>query len=115
MNRMLALLPDAFKPDFILRGLYLLRLPIDVRSHLLQEMVSDPRALALKADELYQSRVSSPVNLLSNLLKDSLQVNTVTSRSCPSKPLKPQTLTKRILYPSSILEISDLSWTLLVS
>ena len=67
MNRMLALLPDNYKPDFILRGLFLRRLPIDVRSHLLCEKVDDPRALALKADELYQSRVSpSAVNLLAN-------------------------------------------------
>ena len=64
MNRMLALLPDDYKPDFILRGLFLRRLPIEVRSHLLQEKISDPRALALKADKLFQSRVSSPVNLL---------------------------------------------------
>ena len=42
MNRMLALLPDDYKPDFILRGLFLRRLPIDVRSHLLREKVSDP-------------------------------------------------------------------------
>ena len=67
MNRMLALLPDDYKPDFILRGLFLRRLPIDVRSHLLREKVSDPRALALTADELYQSRVSpSSVNLLAD-------------------------------------------------
>ena len=68
MNRMLALIPDDYKPDFILRGLFLRRLPIDVRSHLLREKVDDPRALALKADELYQSRVSPPaVNLLAML------------------------------------------------
>ena len=30
MNRMLALLPDDYKPNFILRGLFLQRLPIDV-------------------------------------------------------------------------------------
>ena len=51
MNRMLSLLPDNYKPDFILRGLFLQRLPIDVHSHLLRKKVSDPRALALKADE----------------------------------------------------------------
>ena len=73
MNRMLALLPDDYKPDFILRGLFLLHLPIDVLSHLLREKVSDPRALALKADELYQSRVSpSSVNLLAKVFGDSL-------------------------------------------
>ena len=76
MNMMLALLSDDRKPDFILWGLFLRRLPIDVWLHLLREKVSDPQALALKAEELYQSRVSpSSVNLLSDDLGDSLQVN----------------------------------------
>ena len=60
MNMMLALLPDDYKPDFILRGMFLRRLPIHVRSHLLREKVSDPRALTLKADEL----LSFPMDLL---------------------------------------------------
>ena len=70
MNRMLALLPDDYKPDFILHGLFLRRLPIEVCSHLLQEKISDPRALALKADKLFQSRVSSPVNLLAEQFQE---------------------------------------------
>ena len=86
MNRMLSLLPDDYKSDFILRGLFLRRLPIDVRSHLLREKLSDPRALALKADELYQSRVSpSSVNLLADDFSDSLQVNLVSSCNRPPK------------------------------
>ena len=80
MNRMLALLPDDHKPDFILRGLFLRRLPIEVRSHLLQEKISDPRALALKADELFQSRVSSPVNLLAEQIED-VRVHAVAVKS----------------------------------
>ena len=92
MNRMLALLPDDYKPDFILRGLFLRRLPIDVRSHLLREKVDDPRALALKADKLYQSRVSpSAMNLLSDDFGDALQVNLVSSRAkVPSRPGTPK-------------------------
>ena len=70
MNRMLELLPDDCKPDFILCGLFLHRLPIKVRSHLLQEKISDPCALALNADELFQSRISSPVNVLAKQLED---------------------------------------------
>ena len=86
MNRMLAILPDDYKPDFILRGLFLQRLPIDVHSHLLPEKVTDPQALALKADKLYQSRISSSwVNLLSEIFDKSLQVNTVSSRARPPK------------------------------
>ena len=64
------LLQDDYKPDFILRGLFLRRLHIEVRSHLLQEKILDPRALALKADELFQSRVSSPVNLLAEQFEE---------------------------------------------
>ena len=67
MNRMLVLLSDNYKRDFILWGLFLSHLPIEVCSHLLQEKILDPRALVLKADELFQSRVSSPVNLFSPL------------------------------------------------
>ena len=86
MNRMLALLPDDYKPDFILRGLFFRCLPINVQSHLLHKKVSYTRALALKADELNHSRVSpSSVNHLSDDLGDSLQVNLVSSRSRPSK------------------------------
>ena len=79
-NSMLALLPDDYKLDFILRGLFLQHLPIDVCSHLLRKKVSDLRALALLADKLYQSRVSpSSVNLLTNNFGESLQVNLVSS------------------------------------
>ena len=50
INSMLALHPDYYKTDFILFGLFLRHLPINVQSHLLHEKVSDPRVLALKAD-----------------------------------------------------------------
>ena len=94
MNRMLALLPDDYKPDFILRGLFLQRLLIDVRSHLLCEKVSDTRALALKADELYQSRVSPlSVNLLADNFGESFQVNLVSSRARTPKILHPVKIT----------------------
>ena len=59
MSNMLALLPLGHKPCFFLRGAFLKRLPADVRAHLLRDDFSDPIALALKADEIYQSRVSS--------------------------------------------------------
>ena len=85
MNQMLALLPDDYKPDFILWCLHLRCLSSDVHSHLLQEKVSDPRALALKANELFQSKTSSPVNLLSDLQDDSVQVNHVSTRTRPSQ------------------------------
>ena len=100
MNQMMALLLDGYKPDFILPGLFLQRLSIHVCSHLLQEKVSDPRAVALKADKLYQSKVSSSMNLLTDVLEDSLQVNAVTSGSRPSRP---PTLAKRSSTPAPSL------------
>ena len=59
MSNMLALLPLGHKPCFFLRGAFLKRLPADVRAHLLRDDFSDPIALALKADKIYQSKVSS--------------------------------------------------------
>ena len=82
MDRMLTWLPCNYKPD--LGGLYLCRLPSDVQSHLFQEKVSDPRGLALKANELFQSKTSSPVNLLSE--DELVQVNAVSTRTHPSCP-----------------------------
>ena len=58
MNRMLVLLPDDYKPDFILGGLFLRCLP-KVLAHLLQEKISDPCALALKGDKLFQDLFSN--------------------------------------------------------
>ena len=83
MNRMLALLPDNYKPNFILLGLLLRRLPIEVPSHLLQEKILYPCALALKADKLFQRRVSSPVNLLAEQFKEA-RVSAVATKSRPS-------------------------------
>ena len=86
MNRMLALLPEDYKPGFILRGLFLRRLPADVRAHLQQEDISDPRALSVKADELYHSHVSSSVNILSaEETLDPQIVNTVRGPSSASR------------------------------
>ena len=119
MNRMLALLPEDYKRDFILRGLFLRHLPIDVWLHLLREKVSDPRALALKADELYQSCVSSS---LLNLLAEDLQVNLVSSHTprspvpgkSPSLSVKPPSLSKNSPTPaltSRSPTLSGLCWS----
>ena len=59
MSNMLALLPLGHKPCFFLRGAFLKRLPANVRAHLLRDDFSVPIALALKADEIFQSKVSS--------------------------------------------------------
>ena len=81
MNRMLALYHDDVKPDFVFRGLFLRRLPVEMRAHLLRELIDDPIEMALKADELHQNRVSpAAANILADSSDDAL-VNTVTNRS----------------------------------
>lgn len=80
MSSMLALLPVGHKPCFFLRGAFLKRLPADVRAHLLRDDFSDPISLALKADEIYQSRVSSsPVFSVSSASDEQHSVNAVKS------------------------------------
>ena len=76
MNRMLMLLSDDYKPDFILQGLFLCRLPIKVWS-----------ICCKRRSKLFQSRISSPVNLLAGQLED-VQVNTVSTRTCPTPSTK---------------------------
>ena len=91
---MLALLPEDFKPGFIFRGLFLRSLPADVQAHLLQ----DPRALSLKAEELYHSLVSSSVNVLSSEeTLDSQIVNAVRGPSSANRGLQPRLQLQRVV------------------
>ena len=59
MLKMLALLTADHQACFFLRGAFLKRLPSDVRAHLVHDQTSDPLSLALHANVIYQSRVSS--------------------------------------------------------
>ena len=89
MSRMLALLPLNHKPCFFLQGAFLKRLTANVRAHLIRDDFSDPISLAHKADEIYQSRVSSnPVYAVSSAPEDS--VNAVRS-SASSRPQRSAT------------------------
>ena len=104
MSSMLALLPVDHKPCFFLHGSFLKRLPTDVRAHLLRDDFSDPISLALKADKIYKSRVSSsPVYAVSSTPEDS--VNAVRSpaanRSCRSAT--PHAADARITGPCLLL------------
>ena len=74
MDKMLMLLPEEEKPGFFFRGLFMDRLPADIRSHLLTESISDPRRMALRADELWTIRgKSSTVHMVSD--EDFQEVN----------------------------------------
>ena len=67
MDKMLILLPEDEKPGFFFRGLFLDRLPADIRAHLLSEAISDPRWKALCANELWSVHGRSvPVQVLSD-------------------------------------------------
>lgn len=56
MDKMLVLLPEDEKPGFFFRGLFMDRLPADIRAHLLSESINDPRGMAQRADELWTIR-----------------------------------------------------------
>ena len=89
MSNMLALLPAGHEPCFFLKGAFLKRLPADIHAHLLRDDFSDPISFALKADELYQSRVSSSqVYSVSSTPEDQQSLNafrpSVPNRSCRS-------------------------------
>ena len=56
MDKMLILLPEDEKPGFFFRGLFMDRLPPDIRAHLLSESINDPRGMAQRADELWTIR-----------------------------------------------------------
>ena len=53
MDKILVLLPEDEKPGFFFRGLFMDRLPADIRAHLLSESISVPRRMALRTDELW--------------------------------------------------------------
>ena len=55
---MLTLLPDDHKLSFSLHGVFLKCLPANIRAHLLRDNFRHTISLALKADKIYQSRVS---------------------------------------------------------
>ena len=50
---MLILLPENEKPGFFFHGLFMDRLPADVRAHILSESINDPFGMAERADELW--------------------------------------------------------------
>jgi len=84
MDKMLMLLPEDEKPGFFFRGLFMDRLPADIRAHLLSESISDPRGMALRADELWTIRGRSlPVQSLTEQIEDvyALPRRDVSSRS----------------------------------
>ena len=59
MSKMLALLPADHQACFFLHGAFLKRLQPDVRAHLVHDRTSDSLSLALRANQIYQSQVSS--------------------------------------------------------
>ena len=90
MSSLLALLPVGHEPCFFLRGAFLKRLPADVRAHLLRDDFSDPISLALKADEIYQSRVASnPVYAVSSTPEDSINAVRSSGSSRPRRSATP--------------------------
>ena len=63
MLKMLALFPADHQACFFLCGAFLKHLPPDVRAHLVHDRTSDSLSLALSANKIYQSQVSSALAL----------------------------------------------------
>ena len=53
MNSMLALLPEGHKPGFLFKFLFLNRLPVELRCHLMNVETEQLRDLAALADQLW--------------------------------------------------------------
>ena len=59
MHKMLGFLPvgaDTSDPGFLFRAIFLVRMPVDIRTHLVALKAGNVATLADKADELYNSR-----------------------------------------------------------
>ena len=66
MSSRLNLYPKKFKPELVLIGLFLRRLPQSIQDHLLALDIEDPDVLAKKANQLFQTSCSSFLNLLTS-------------------------------------------------
>ena len=69
LDKMLILLPEDEKHGLFFRELFMDQLPTDIRAHLLSEFISDPRRMALRADELWTIPGRS-IPVLSDQCKD---------------------------------------------
>ena len=64
MDSMLALLPEDEVPGSLFLGLFLERLPVEMRDHLVAQDFKNPSELALHADKLWDARRVQPVDSL---------------------------------------------------
>lgn len=64
MDSMLALLPEDEVPGSLFLGLFLERLPVEMRDHLVAQDFKNPSELALHADKLWDARRVQPVDPL---------------------------------------------------
>jgi len=73
----LALLPEDEKPGCLFQGLFLERLPVEMRDHLVSREFKNPSEMALYADSLWDARKAIPT--------DHLLAAASTSSSSPSR------------------------------
>ena len=64
MDAMLALLPEDEKPGCLFLGLFLERLPVKMRNHLVSREFNNPCEMALYADSLWDARKAIPTDHL---------------------------------------------------
>ena len=64
MDTMLALLPEDKKPGCLFLGLFLERLPVEMRDHVVSREFKNPSEIALYADSLWDARKAIPTDHL---------------------------------------------------
>ena len=85
MDKMLVLLPEDVKPGFFFLGLFMDCLPADICSHLLTELIADPRLMATRADKLWTVQDLRQVENIS-LVSRSSRTRSSSSRTRSSSP-----------------------------
>ena len=90
LSQMLGLLPVGHKPCFYFQAAFLKCLPSNVRAHLVHDRTSNSLTLALQADKIFQSCVSSASNVnhvsSASVLGDDYSVHAVFPLSSSQPP-----------------------------
>ena len=101
MDSMLALLPKDEVPGSLLLGLFLERLPVEMRDHLVAQDFKNPSDLALHTDKLWDAQRVQPVDPL-------LATATFSSTSAEAHPLFVGVRLQVLLVPRNVIFTEDL-------
>ena len=100
---------------FLFKGFFLNHLPSNIRTHLMREDISNPRKLAAKADEIWQSSFPRSVNTVSATSRSPPGCDDYVNALCQSAQPRPASHVAprpapRASHPLSSSTTSDLCW-----